>query len=185
VGIASLTFALPTILGTVLFRGSRHRAILASVLGVAVTVVLGLNYAHRTRIDIYNWDQASKVQSQVFSALRHSIPRPSARSVIYAYGYPNWTALGVPTFAASWDLNGAVKLLYRDPTIRGYPVVLPTDMVCAKHQVYPVGNGYTAAGFSSDYGQAYLTNVAAGTSVRPLTQTQCNRALGHPAPTPS
>jgi hypothetical protein len=185
VGIAALAFALPSILGTIVFRGSRHRAVLASCLAVAVTIVLGLDYGHRTRVDIYNWDQASDVQSQVLTSLHRTVPSAAANSTIYAYGFQNWTALGVPSFAASWDLNGAVKLLYRDSSIRGYPVFLPTDMVCGKHRVYPVGNGYTGGGFESGYGQAYLANVAAGTTVRPLTQTQCNTALGHPAPTPS
>jgi len=35
------------------------------------------------------------------------------------YDSQNW----VPVFASTWDFNGAVQLLYRDPTLFGYPVL--------------------------------------------------------------
>jgi hypothetical protein len=185
VGLAALTFALVMIFGTLVFRRSRHGSALATGLAVVATIAIGLNYAHRTRVDIYNWDQASRVQFQVFSALHRAIPRPAASSTIYAYGFTNWPALGVPAFAASWDLNGAVKLTYRDPSLRGYPVFSPADVVCARHGMYPVGNGYSAVGFTTQYGHAYLVDVAGNTGARPLNQAQCDQALRHPAPAPS
>jgi hypothetical protein len=185
VGLAALTFALAMIVGTLLFRRSRRGPALATSLALAATLAIGLSYAHRTRVDIYNWDQASHVQSQVFSALHRAIPRPAAGSTIYAYGFTNWPALGVPAFAASWDLNGAVKLTYRDASLRGYPVFSPTEVVCARHGVYPVGNGYTRSGFTSRYGHAYLLDVAGVTGARPLNQAHCDQVLRHPAPAPS
>lgn len=181
IGIAVLTVALSVIVGTLLFRRSRHSAVLTAGLTVAVAVAVGLNYGHRTRTDIYNWDQATKVQSQVLSVLHRAIPRPAAGSTLYVFGYTNWTALGVPTFASPWDLNGAVKLLYRNSGIRAYPVMTPAEAVCGRHVVYPVGPGYTTSQFSSRYGRAYLANVAGETASRPLNQSQCNTALGRPA----
>lgn len=182
IGMAALTFALAMIVGTLLFRRSRHGPGLATVLALALTLAFGLNDAHRTRVDIYNWDQASRIQLQVFSALHRAIPRPVASSTIYAYGFTNWPALGVPSFAASWDLNGAVKLTYRDPSLRGYPVFSAGEVVCARDGMYPMGNGYSAVGFTTQYGLAYLMNVADQSAALPRNQSECDRALGRPVP---
>jgi hypothetical protein len=42
----------------------------------------------------------------------------------------DWAAPGVPVFGDSWDLGGALKLLYDDPAVGGYPVTSGAPIAC-------------------------------------------------------
>lgn len=180
IGLATLAYALLMIVGTLLFGSRRRGPVLATSFGVVVAAVVGIGYAHRVRVDISSWDLATRVQDRVFVALRKEIPQPDQGSTIYAYGFTNYTAPGVPSFAASWDLNGAVKLLYHSPSISGYPIFTPSTMVCAPAMMYPNLDGYTT-NFGSAYGGTYLIDVGAGTVGAPRNQAQCKADLGLPA----
>jgi hypothetical protein len=183
-GLVTLAYSLAMIVGTLLAGRSAHRRELATGVALAATVGLGVSYAHQVRIDISNWDVATKIQNQVFQAMHVGIPRPARGSTIYAYGFTQYPALGVPSFAASWDLNGAVKVTYDDGSLSGYPLEGASSIVCSPKLLYPDTEGYTAA-FGADYGHAYLVNVATGSVAHPRSQRECDRDLGDPLPKPA
>jgi hypothetical protein len=191
VGIVTTVLAVGMVLGSVawlLVGRVAHLGIaagrtLATSAGLAVAFALGVGYAHEVKHDVYTWDLASHWQFAVVGSLRSRIPDPPAGSTIYAFGYPAYTAPGVPVFAASWDLNGAVKLLYRTGKISSYPAIAGVRMVCGATLIYPQGAGYTSR-FGSAYGRAYLIDVSTGLIARPQTQAQCRREASHFAPGP-
>lgn len=178
-GIVMVAYSLAMIIGSLSSQPSSRRPLLATCFALAVTVALGAAYVHRVRRDIHNWNKATRIQDQVFTAMRTTVPQPIPHATIYAYGFVNYPAPGVPSFAASWDLNGAVKILYHDGTLSGYPVFLSSAMVCAPRGMYPDQDGYSSR-FGTPYGHAILVNVSGPSAAAPLNQAQCDRAIGRP-----
>jgi hypothetical protein len=179
IGLVTLAYALAMIVATLLLRRSRRRPVLATCLALLAAVALAAGYSHRVRADIAAWDGATSIQNQVFAALKHSVPRPVPHSTIFAYGFTNYPAPGVPSFAASWDLNGAAQIIYHTNTVRAYPIFTPSAVVCTPALAYPAQEGYTRK-FGSTYGHTYLVNVASQSASFPRTASQCAAALGRP-----
>ncbi len=176
VGLVAGAYAVIMLLGTLVFSRSRWRIPLTTGLAVLVAIFLGTGYVRRVNADDTQWNLATNYQYEVLDALRRDIPHPVARATIYVYGYPPFTAPGVPSFAASWDLNGAVEVAYHDPWLHGYPLFVPSSMSCGPHSMYPAVSGYGPQ-FSATYGQGYVLDVSAGRAYRPLDRAQCEAAI--------
>jgi hypothetical protein len=174
VGAVVVLFALAMIVGTLAFGRRRAPAALATGVAVVVAVAAAIGYIHTTRIDVSDYDSATVTQNEVVGALRRTVIAPANGAVIYAEGYPPYTPRFTPTFAATWDLNGAVKILYHNGTLRGYPVYAPGHLVCGATEIYPQGAGYTTA-YGARYGTAYVVNVAGNVAFHPANQMQCDR----------
>jgi hypothetical protein len=175
IGLVAGAYASGVLLATILLYRSRARNELTAVIALAVAVVLGAGYARRISTDDGAWNRATTHQVEVLDALKREIPRPARASTVFAYGYPIFTAPGVPVFAASWDLNGAIEILYHDGTLHGYPIAL-TSMVCAGHSMYPGAVGYGSA-YAAPYGRAYLLDVGGGRAYRPRNRVECDSAV--------
>lgn len=174
-GYVTLIYATFMILATVL-TGSRRvaRPVRIAVVGVLV-VVLAAGYVHRLTDDQHVWDRASEDQLHLLAVLKQGIPHPPANSTLYTVDYPAWTGPGIPVFASSWDLNGAVKVTYRQRHLSGYPLFAPTALKCTSSAVYPQGGGYGPKQ-SARYGRAYVIDVTKQ-AVVPITGVrQCRRA---------
>ncbi len=176
IGLVAAVYGLAMAVGTLLFSRWRWRMPAVAAVALAAAVVLGTGYIHRVAGDDTQWDRASRYQQQVLSTVKRDIPRPVKGAIIYAYGFPLFTAPGVPTFAATWDLNGAVQVTYDDASIRAYPAAAPAYMLCAPHSVYPTAAGYGPQ-YGALYGQAYVVDVSTGRASRPLNLAECSAAL--------
>ena len=183
IGVVTVVYAVVMLSASVLFRLLHARARMATAIGLIAAVVLGIGYIRAIDRDAAAWDLASRWQNRVLEVLRQRVPRPAAKATIYAFEYPSYTAPGVPTFASSWDLNGAVKLLYHRRAIFGYPVIAGVSMICAATGLYPNGAGYNEQ-YETSYGLAYLVDVGTGRVVDPRSQAQCLRAVPSFAPGP-
>lgn len=176
VGLVAGAYALIMLLGTLGFSRSRWRIPLTSAFAVLVAIFLGTGYTRQVSTDVTHWDLATSYQYEVLGALKHEIPRPVPNATIYAYGYPLFTAPGVPTFAATWDLNGAVQLTYHDRDLHGYPLETAASTSCGVRSMYPAVAGYGPQR-SAAYGQGYLLDVSTRRAYRPLNQAQCEAAV--------
>jgi len=183
IGVVTAVYAVVMLLATILCRLLNVRAAVATALGLLAAVALGIGYVREIDHDKVAWDLASRWQNRVLYVLREQIPRPAPGATIYAFDYPSYTAPGVPTFASSWDLNGAVKLLYHRSAIAGYPVIAGVTMVCAANRLYPSGAGYTVQ-FGASYDSAYLVDVGTGRVAVPRTRAECLREISAFAPGP-
>jgi hypothetical protein len=66
-----------------------------------------------------SWQAAQQVESAILAALPDRPPHGAGVAT-----FDHVTQLlpaDVPVFSSSWDLNGAVRLLYRDPSLRARP----------------------------------------------------------------
>jgi hypothetical protein len=109
-----------------------------AVAGVALAgaALVAIGYVDRLRLDISNYDRATRIQNTVLDKIRGA-PRLPDHSTIYVFGVPAETARRVPVFYDTWDLNGAVRVTLDNGTLRAYPVFEGSRFVCADGFLYP------------------------------------------------
>jgi hypothetical protein len=183
IGVVTALYAVVMLLASTVCRLLHVRARVATAVGLLAAAALAVGYVHIVERDDAAWNLASHWQNRVLDVLRTRVSRPTTNATIFAFEYPSYTTPGVPTFASSWDLNGAVKLLYHRRAIAGYPVIAGASMVCSPTGVYPEGAGYTSQ-FVANYGQAYLVDIGTERVAAPRTQAECQRELASFAPGP-
>ena len=125
-GFVIVIYALAVLAGRLvaLAPGLRRRreasvSVAAVVTAAGVATVAGL-WANQIRDDRLTWDRARTVNDRTLAAVRRA-GKPPSGSTIYTFGVPGTTAPFVFTFSVSWDLTGAVQLLWHDPTLHGVP----------------------------------------------------------------
>jgi hypothetical protein len=146
-------------------RGRRQMVSLLAVTALAV------GFAGRTRDDIANWDAATVAQRSFLSDLKRVLPRPSPRSTIFSFGYPAEAADGIPIFTHFWDMNGALRLTYDDPSLHGLPIYRPGEgVVCAHSFAYGTSAGTRVTG---RYGRTIFVDVVSQRHTILRSQANC------------
>lgn len=161
-GYVLIAYALAMMLATTLVRLLRRPPQLAAALGVVIAALLFVGYARRLRHDIASWDRGGTIQRRELAELHDSV-HPGATSTIYTFGGVGAVAPGVYAFRETWDLNGAVQVLWNHSTLRAYPIFAGTQMICTSTQVVPDGpaNGDSTQQ-AADYGQAIFYDFRDG-----------------------
>jgi hypothetical protein len=172
IGLVVAAYGALMVAATLAFRGVPRWTGWAAGTAALGAVVIGGGYVHRVDVDENAWDAASKAQGTVIATLRRVVPAPRPGSTIYTFGYPAYEAPGVPIFASSWDLRGAVRDLYDDGSVSGYPAIAGTSLTCAPTTLYPSGNEYGPR-YGARYGRVYLVDVPTGRVARPRNRPQC------------
>jgi hypothetical protein len=126
-GFATLAYAAVMTIGELAVPRRRYARFL--FVGVA-TCLVAAGFVDRLRADIKNWDRAAALQEQLLTALERTLPRPPPGSTIYSFNYPAQSAPGVAIFAKSWDLMGAARLTWHDPSLRAFPIAGDSRVVC-------------------------------------------------------
>jgi hypothetical protein len=183
VGLVIATYGVYMIIGTfaslaVIRAGGRGRVAdprLATVIAVILTALTGIHFAHLVRVDANSYDLASQYQLQTLDALHANLPAPNHDETIFTFGAPAYTAPGVPVFAATWDLDGAAQITYRDPTINAYPIIPGSTLACTAHGVD--ATIVAEPSIVAAYGHVALFDVATGKLSRPTQPKQCAKAL--------
>jgi hypothetical protein len=181
-GIVLLVYSVAAVAGVLVFRGLPGWRGGAAGIAALAGVVIGWGYVDRTRDDIERWDMAYAEEQRILGLIRAGLPDPPDHSVVYLFGHPAFYAPGVPVFAAEWDLRGALKLVYRDPTLEGYPQ-MSGGMACTATTVYPTGEGYGPAQ-GARYGRAFFVDAQTSTVLRVTDRRVCRKALERFKPGP-
>jgi hypothetical protein len=126
-GFATLAYATVMTIGEL--AAPRRGQAWVLLVGVA-TCLVAAGFVDRLRADISNWDRAAASQQRLLTALERTLPRPPRGSTIYSFNYPAQSAPGVPIFAKSWDLTGAARLIWHDPSLRAFPIAGDGRVVC-------------------------------------------------------
>jgi hypothetical protein len=157
--------------------GSRQSLALIAAGGLVLAVGFGI----RARDDIDRWDAAPVAQRNFIAALKRTVQRPPSNSTIFSFGYPGEISPGIPIFSHEWDLNGALRLSYNDPSLNGLPILRRDQINCEKHLVYAssVGRGHGAK-----YGKAIFVDVTTHHRLILRSQSECAAALRHFSPGP-
>jgi hypothetical protein len=167
---AALSYAVLVIVTEIL--PLQRGAALAIVTGASLALALG--FADRLRTDIDHWDDATVAQRELLSGLRQAVPPPANGSRIFSFGFPGEAWPGIPIFTHYWDMNGAVRLTFNDPSLYGLPIYRPGGIVCDKAFVYPTSFGMA---YGSRYGRAIFVDVLNQRTVVIRSQSGCKAAM--------
>jgi hypothetical protein len=174
IGYALIVYSSVALVGTLVFRELRASRLLVGTLTALVTIVIGVGYVRQIDTDEAAWHQSSVLQHMILTTLRtHIAPPPHGTSVI-TLDAPIETAPGVPVFSAAWDLNSAVQLLWKDPTLKAYPMAPGLHITCKPTQLL-VGTTGSPPSWQTTY-PTDLVDVAAGTVFSVNSKTACTTA---------
>jgi hypothetical protein len=176
-GYAIVVYAVVMLFATSVVRLLRRPLKWAPAIGLAIAVVVFVGYVSRTRRDIAAWDRAGTIQHQELAELR-TAGRPLPSTTIYTFGGIGATAPGVYAFRVTWDLSGAVQLLWNDATLHAYPIFLGTTVMCTATQVVPIGPGNgDGIGQAANYRHAVFYDFHNAREERITNAATCTRAV--------
>jgi hypothetical protein len=75
------------------------------------------------------WIGASEIQHKILADMKDHFSPPERGSTILVTGFCAWNGPGI-VFEATWDVDGALALLYEDKAIKGelvWPWMVPTE----------------------------------------------------------
>lgn len=167
-------YALVMLMGLVIF-GHRGAGPATAVAMIAALVLFG-GYTLRLFDDESAYRRSHNIQQHALKLVASRVPRPPPRTVIYGFGLPKETAPGVPLFNATWDLEGALRLLWSDPTLAAIPESTLTDLTCGPTGLQPSGKLFRP-GHITSYGAAMLVDLRTGRVSRVPDVVTCRRIL--------
>ena len=165
-GIAAFVYAL--VMLAALQLGDRLRRPAAPI-AVALTALLAVGYAVRLQSDERSWRDAADAQERVLADLANTPPPPDGGDLA-AFGVPAFAAPGVPVFYQSWDLTGALRLLWDDYSLEAYPVNNGRRVACPAGAVKVTGEDETAR---LPYGRTRFFDAANGRSAPVRSRADC------------
>lgn len=104
-----------------------------AAVGAVLVTALAVGYVIQIERDTTDWDRAGALQSRILGQLARAVPHPPRGATFVTFGHPAYSK-GIPVFAAPWDLNGAVQLLWRDGSLTGYPAVAGLRFACGPRE---------------------------------------------------
>ena len=158
---------------------------------VLAALAIGAFWAREVNDDRRAYGRAYALERQAIEVLREA-RRPPSGTTVYTFGQPGEVAPFVPGFSRHWDLTGAVRLVWRDPTLRGIPgpsisrdrpgIGSRWGIACTDRGVQPLGIGWGEAN-RSPYGRTLFVNVPERRHVLIESREDCRRALVWVEPT--
>ncbi|NLT07349.1 MAG: hypothetical protein GXY03_13720 [Solirubrobacterales bacterium] len=185
VGVVLVVYAAAVLVGLLLFRGVRRWTHPAAALSTALAAALVWGYAHDARDQRQAWTRAARTADNILATITSTIPMPPEGSTIYTFGHPGGERPGVPIFSYSWDLDGAVGLVYDTPNLDAYPILEGTAMNCLRTGVAPVGSGWVTDAHGAPYGAAYFVDVESSSVQRIDSRRDCLEAQTRFLPGPA
>lgn len=141
--IAALGFALAAYGGALVVGGLAARLLpqawrrAPALLTGVVLVAIAAGYAVQGRRHQRQWERAAALQQPVLAPLRAGASRLPPGATVFAWGHRRFAAPGVPVFATSWDLNGAIKAVTGDPSLSAFPLGMRRRLLCRPRVVGP------------------------------------------------
>jgi hypothetical protein len=175
-----LVYALGALSGILLFRGLRQARRSAGIFALLVALIVGVSYVDQLTRDLALWDSAYARAQRTLGVLGGSVPRLSSGSVVVAFGQPVEEAPGIPVWAHSWDFDGAVRLMYRDTSLRGLPAFPGTVIACGRRSAGPQNStveGVYQASDARPYGKLVLIDTNTGHFAVPRNQRECREQV--------
>jgi hypothetical protein len=170
-GLILVVYAAFGVIGSLIgeLAGRRSAVTLAVTLGLGVS--LGAAYVHVLERHIGLWRDAYEMELAGLNGLREIFPRLPHGTTLFVSGYPANVTPGVPIFATTWDLRGAVQVTYADYTVRAYPVTEEVEFRCRARGMVPSGGEEVEP--LAPYGTARLVDLETGRHLTPRDRSQC------------
>jgi hypothetical protein len=186
--VAALAFALFVYavlraFATLLTYRSGRWSGLGAALAAAGCLVVGGAYVRQVDRDASKWNAAAALNRRALGTLQRRFPRLPAGTTVYLFGHPAQLAPGVIAFGETWDLNGAVQLLYDSGRISAFPIMSGVDFECGRGALYPKAtpssivreDGYGPRERSA-YGKALFVDARSGSARWISSQAGCRAA---------
>lgn len=180
-GLVLMAYAALGIVGFLAGSLLRGRSWVAPAITVALAVMLGAAYVHVLERHSRLWNSAYAYELTAERKIHQAFPHPPHGTTLFTSGYPANVTLGVTIFAATWDLDGMVKLTYKDPSLRAYPITEELALKCLNGGIRV---GEEAAIPPAKYGSAWLFDLETGKRSRPRSQSECSADKPQFAPGP-
>lgn len=145
----------------------------ATPVTVVLMLLLGAAWVHVLERHARSWEAAYQAERTALDRIERQYPTLPPGTTLFASGYPSWQALGVPIFAYSWDLNGAVQDEYESSEVSASPVLPNTTLQCRAGGIGLSGEG-TPETFGA-YGSVKLLDLSTGRHAAPRNRRQCEK----------
>jgi hypothetical protein len=165
-GLIPLVYSVAMLAGLLIFERPRLGMRAAAACAAAAGLLIGIGYVHDLRADEGRWDRAFTMEQQALGVMRGAVQHPPPNSTLYSFGWPGFATPGVSVFSASWDLNGAVKLQWHDPSLQGYPVLGP--VTCGS-----TGLTVPTEPVANPYGRIFFVDIPSGAVAQIRSKAQC------------
>jgi hypothetical protein len=181
-GLVLIVYAALGVVGLLVGQLVKGRTWVAAATTLTLALMLGAAYVHVLERHGRLWREAYSYELTAVERVHGTFPRLPHGTTVFAGNYPTNVTLGVTIFAATWDLDGMVKLTYADPTLRAYPITEEVGLECLANGVRVGGEegGITIA----RYGTARLIDLQTGKSSRPVSRRECLARQPEYAPGP-
>jgi hypothetical protein len=173
-GLVAIVYAVAMAVGLIAVRrlGRPPRLAIAAPLVLSLVMVIG--YLGMLRDHTRQYDESFRRGQDVLFSISHVFNgAPPPGSTIYAFNFASFTAPGVPVFAWIWDMPGALKVTFQDPSLSGFPILPYTTIECGKKSMFPNGPFGTGPGETAAYGNAFFIDIDGESGVRVDSQAKC------------
>jgi hypothetical protein len=168
-GFACLLAGLFALVGRGLAALARRRVVALAVFAALALVTVASMAVKEIRVQSAwadSWTEAQAVVGAVKKALGPDVP---AGATIVTFRHTTIRLPeDVPVFAATWDLQGAMRFTYRDPTITAQPY--GPEIACT-------ADGLDLAGTHAAYGRVFFVDAKTYTGRRIPSRSACEAAL--------
>jgi hypothetical protein len=178
IGFVLLIYALAMVAGTLVAGRARRWREWSTGFALMVSLVMGGGWIHRIDVDKAQWSSSAEQQQAIVDRVERALPKPPARTTIYTVGAPAEAAPGVPVFAATWDLAGALSLMWDDSSLAAYPGVPGTRFVCGRRMIAALNSNNSFSPQTAPYGKAVVVDVAAPRAFWIDDLSDCRRLAG-------
>jgi hypothetical protein len=171
-----IVYALGALAGILASRGLGRGPRLAGVLALVPAGLVGLSYTDTLTRDLALWDSAYARAQRTLTVIGAGVPKPSSHTLLIAYGQPVEEAPGIPVWAHHWDLDGAIRLMWRDTTLAGRPAFPGTEIRCGRATVRPHNPAAGTVYLPQDrvpYGKLILVDTNTGRFAMPRSRREC------------
>lgn len=145
----------------------------ATPVTIVLMLLLGAAWVHVLERHARSWEAAYQAERTALDRIERQYPTLLPGTTLFASNYPSWQALGVPIFAYSWDLNGAVQDEYESSDISASPVLPNTTLQCRADGIGLSGEG--APETFGAYGSVKLLDLSTGLHAAPRDRRQCEK----------
>jgi hypothetical protein len=178
-----------------------RRPAFSSAVAVLAALATAGTWASQEHTNQKAWSTAWREAQNVMSSVKSALPEIPRGSAVVTFRHPviadtggvvgaldPWPPGGVPIFQSTWDLDGAVRLLYRDESLRALPFLpgsacgaggwrLPADVGVPAFQQDPVWR-YRPGLFFVDVAGRRASRIDSRAACRTAVSTLEPRALG-------
>jgi hypothetical protein len=176
IGFVVLIYALAMVAGTLLAQRARRWREFS--VGFAIVLVLAIGWGWRLTLgdDKAAWANSADMQDAIVASVARALPEPPSGSTIYTFGAPTVAAPGVPVFAATWDLAGALRFHWDDPSLAAFPAIPGSSLNCGDGAVSLTNVNDAFNPQTAPYGKAYAIDVTRSTAFPLWSRAACRSA---------